>query len=797
MYKLRKVVSALASTLMIGSTVALAGAATFPAPFVQNGQAQYAIVYGSAAGTGTDMIAANDISSTLTNALSSTGSTTSSGSVTPVGGDFVQLSKSNNKFNLGESANSFHTSLGDDELSNVLASGVFENSEGDEFEYDQKITLGNNFLEHFQDNDFNDEEPIIGISMDSGAHVLNYTLEFTPTAAAGGAGLAYLENEVISMLGRTYYILDAVNTTATNHKIDFLDAANTVMLAEGETKSMDVGGQKYDVSISFISDTEVVLNINGADTKSLTEGRTAKLNGDVYVGIKDIRAQNYAGGLKQVEFSLGSGKITMQNGQEVEINGEKVSKNADSKITAYLDFDGNDMESLTLEWTTRDDQFIAPGTDLVMPGLGVVKLFMSGFVVGAEELTKVTPDGDESFKLSTEVTDGPVSFNFLYSNGVNFTMIGKSATKRLVTNSTSSATTQREIAFDMDTDEWFVATWISGDDSESYVLQVTDIDDSTPTKNTTTIESVATGSTTGLTLNLGDSKDMGSLTFTLASASELTKRAVLNITAGSGAVYVDRLVTKEGLLIQLPYEDLTSSIVHGAMDLNESTWIMNFTEETRDGDIGAGKSFAANLRVIGGETTVASYVSELAFSTGSDYETSDGSKDYVGYVNSTLATKALLKTGGDQDELELTYHGSEAYGEVFISEAAVSADGEPQLGSVVVADTQVSTVEDENLIVVGGSCVNTVAAQLLGVAYPVCGADFTAKTNVAAGQYLIQSFESPYNSAKIATLVAGYNAGDTTNAATYFRTQSGVVTDKGTKYIGSTSSSADIVTQLN
>jgi hypothetical protein len=51
--------------------------------------------------------------------------------------------------------------------------------------------------------------------------------------------------------------------------------------------------------------------------------------------------------------------------------------------------------------------------------------------------------------------------------------------------------------------------------------------------------------------------------------------------------------------------------------------------------------------------------------------------------------------------------------------------------------------------------------------------------------------------ARIATLVAGYNAGDTTNAGNILPNSGRCVTENGTKYIGSTSDSADIVTQLN
>jgi len=65
-------------------------------------------------------------------------------------------------------------------------------------------------------------------------------------------------------------------------------------------------------------------------------------------------------------------------------------------------------------------------------------------------------------------------------------------------------------------------------------------------------------------------------------------------------------------------------------------------------------------------------------------------------------------------------------------------------------------------IVIGGSCINSVAADLLGGA--ACEAAFTAKTGIKAGEALIRSFDK---SGKVALLVAGYNAEDTTKAATY------------------------------
>ncbi|HJZ18867.1 MAG TPA: hypothetical protein VJ208_02080, partial [Candidatus Nanoarchaeia archaeon] len=88
--------------------------------------------------------------------------------------------------------------------------------------------------------------------------------------------------------------------------------------------------------------------------------------------------------------------------------------------------------------------------------------------------------------------------------------------------------------------------------------------------------------------------------------------------------------------------------------------------------------------------------------------------------------------------------------------------------------------------------INSVAANLVGGAK--CGSGWTDATGVGAGQFLIQSFADKYTTGKIALLVAGYEVSDTVNAAKYLRTQA-VKTDAGTKYKGTSSTSASLVTE--
>jgi hypothetical protein len=102
---------------------------------------------------------------------------------------------------------------------------------------------------------------------------------------------------------------------------------------------------------------------------------------------------------------------------------------------------------------------------------------------------------------------------------------------------------------------------------------------------------------------------------------------------------------------------------------------------------------------------------------------------------------------------------------------------------MAVSDAEITSVSGKNLVVVGGSCINTVAAKLLGSTTPLCGADFQTKTGAGAGSYVLQTFDSPYTTGRVATLVAGYNAADTTNGVKFLTTQANIDTMPGKKYL--------------
>ena len=153
-------------------------------------------------------------------------------------------------------------------------------------------------------------------------------------------------------------------------------------------------------------------------------------------------------------------------------------------------------------------------------------------------------------------------------------------------------------------------------------------------------------------------------------------------------------------------------------------------------------------------------------------ETDDDVYSLMDYWGTTVSVD---ESETDKYVATIAYPDEQVNALVYLSSAsAVVTPGTPGGAGgkiLVVKDTEVDSVKDRNLVVVGGSCINQVAAEILtGSKAALCGADFSAQTNVGAGQYIIKVAASPYNAEKIAMLVAGYEAADTVNAVNKVKT---------------------------
>lgn len=198
---------------------------------------------------------------------------------------------------------------------------------------------------------------------------------------------------------------------------------------------------------------------------------------------------------------------------------------------------------------------------------------------------------------------------------------------------------------------------------------------------------------------------------------------------------------------------------------NSATFNLVFQEENKDDTPAAGRSVNLTL----GFNSASTPEVEVDGITGGNATSTEigDTKEFRDFVYSALGTEILWKKpSSGQNSVKLVYHGGESYGQLYITAPETSFGGSD--GAVVILkDSEVANASGKNLVVIGGSCINSVAASVLGVASGTCGPDFTTATSVGDGQYLIATYSY---SGKLATVVAGYNAADTTAAANYLTT---------------------------
>jgi len=787
---------------MLGSTMGIAAAAnTYPAPFVSGGSSDVAIVYGSGQGAD-DNLAAVSIGSSLSAKIATQSAVT--GGVTVTGtGDKLKLEKPSVKLEIGNTTQTvWGTSITKNDLPTLLADQTFRNKQNDESKYAQRIDLGALTFSFFADSDYSNKLPVLGFKVNANTFIANYTIDFvTKPQSVDAADLTDFENRNIVILGKTYYILDFKNGTTATTKMTLLDSANDANIAEGETKTVAVGTNNYDVAIKFIDTDQVILTVNGQDTEKLsatgsTYGTTYKLNDGTYVGIKSVNVQNYAGGVKNVDFSLGKGKLELTDSSTVKLNDVTIDD-----ITSYITLSNSGskrtIDKIVLRWQNSEKKFLVPGSDLVMPGFEAVKFVMADTTIPDKEITTIEYSGDDVITLKAPLAGGNAEIPILQFDTTtgNTTAVGKSATERLAV---TDANTMYYNATS-DADSRFVISWANTRDSESHYLKAT-VTKGDSGANITTFYDVPTGSKACEYTFSGTSGScrVGNIEVTITGVRYDWR--TFNMTLPSGATF-NNLYTKDGLKIYLPYSNLTvngatpvvtTGSSKGAVNVTTTTsFILWFAGKNKDGDLDK-EAFNMTLSTSGTTTKRATVSAVQGLGTG--YETpASGSKLYEYYATSAVGSKALWdKSNSDQYTAKVEYHGGEVYANLYIAAPSVSSSAS---GNTVLTltDSQISDVaKAANLIVVGGSCINTVAASLLGSSVPLCGAGFTTSTNVGSGQFLIETFQSPYASTKIATLVAGYEKADTTNAANALTANTAIDLSVGKKYIGNTAGAISI-----
>ena len=743
---------------MAGLTMGTAMAANYPAPFVSGSTANAAIVYGTGSGVSTlDETAALAIQSDLGEDLPATGTMSFSG------GDVFDLNeaKDSDHFNYGEPLNGVYSTLDSEDLEIFLADGTYDDGDIDE-DYEQSIALGTTALDYFDDNNYNDGTPTLGFHFQNDAIIFSYTIEFDNELT-----MSDMAKTDMPLMGRSYYVLEAATTSIT-----LLDTAEQNTVKYGET--ITVNG--HAVSIAFIDDGGVVFNVDGEDTDELAANEYEELDDGSYIVLTSNRYTTRETDTPSAKFSLGAGKIDLVSGTEAELNDDDIDG---LDVTITENGTAGFLDSITLTWTAEDDQFLTESSALSLPVFETIKLAFGGLVFPESEEITI---GDGSDVLNIHM--GNYELELLYFDGTQTWLGGQNnnLTLKIAQNDTVlvvdddsiwNATGYGAVGIQVIEDDRFLVTNIDDDlgSTDTAYYEVINIDYTDIDNFEVELGDVTDNANNLVFDNIDEEKDVGDVTIRLLGVKD--GYAYFNFSASTLVSY-NSAISEDGLFMTLP-TDVT------IVDTTTQSSI-NFTEMNTDKDVASGTVWEAVIKLTSDDN--------LHVSSDNVTQQRQGDSDlYIGYVSSDLATMTEIDKSNTEYEYTISYWGEEVDGSVLVASADAVIVSEGVAAVMVVKDTEVSSVATKNLIVVGGSCINSAAAALVGGAH--CGAAWTTATGVGSGQFLIKSYATSSLTSGIALLVAGYAKEDTTNAATFLRNK--VNLDTSAEYKGTSSTSATLV----
>ncbi len=810
---IKKVIALAAGATMVGSTLVGAMAAdlaSWPAPFVTkdaSGKPSFdaMLVVGDQAAPA-DIIGITDIAISLQYQMVED-KTVAGATTISLSGDSKKIETSSNKLEFNETVKLITESVTSADL-DLLANGEFTNEYATST-LTQTITIpteGRMVYEVDPDDDTSAVKTYF--KMDNSREVYTFTLSFSPSIKSDHNTGGYLEdirNKKLKFLGQTYTVLVADHTEGADILLTLMGGAVTDVIDEGETKTYTLGGKEYEVTASYISDSEVKIKVNGELTDSLEETKTHKLKDGIEVGIIDIMGQNLAGEVDRVEFSLGANKLQLEDentnisdfGGSVTIGSEELSS-VKVDISTSLDegvSSGNDIKisSIKFNYNASQDIYVPVGgkastaSDLAesQEGTFLLSAFdykFEGLQTGTTEEIKFIPSGSNNYKLvftnKAGVTynqavvgyDGSSAYRLgRYSgstwydlvsaeteliNDEDYFCVNKNKYSRIlqykdIVPGSSSSDNEGTIKLrDVGSGDTYSVSYDGTDRSGDLILD----------GNTYAINASADANAADITVDVnGDGDNTDAMT-----RCEFWTQYEANLSLEDETFDSYALTNKPALIVvSEDDEDSSKDVITATVEANSDSKI----------DI-----LNTVLWTVTGSATLNGIAESAATGNSSLQQRADESNIYQQYTNYGMYLEMNRKgTGTDtQNDFIVVYPDEQALGAFFViggdTVASTSGGGETtqvvhkiNVGATKLASA-VSDVAAQNLLVVGGPCANAVAAELMGSPEP-CGKDFTA------GKAMIKLYEA--TTGKVAMLVAGYEAVDTTRATKVVAQSSG------------------------
>lgn len=556
----------------------------------------------------------------------------------------IEFNTDTNKLNIGDYLTDVrNVALTNKDLVNLLANKTYLNAEGSEYNYEQKIKISDSVLfSHFADSSYKDNSPTLGVKLDKKDPVLNYTINFIkpPVDDTGTGDWEDFEDTLITLLGKEYLIVDAGNSTRA--KLTLMGGAIKDSLTLNEEGTYVVDENSYTIKLSYVDSDECQFEINGQETQKLNKGEQGKAGG-IDVGVSDI---DYSTGavteIMKCDFFVGADKIVMEHSKEIEVNNIEIEG-----MTSWIEYSSSNekvsLDKIIIAWKAGEDLFVTEDSSVEFPIFKSFKISSKSLITETEE--EISVEGSDTvIELKVPIESGEANIELLASDGAGtFNKVGGDG------GDEGFATSSGMLHYNLNEDQYFIATYISGAEASSYLVSVDCDSDGCDFTDEVDGSSLASDVTDQTSFDIGDAS---------IKLEYFEEDNYVNLTTENSQSYFDRLVSEQGLLIHLP------------TSINAAQYTILMEEENKDGNIGSGDDLSI---VVGHNSDNKVQVNSVTFenwaedSSSPSYISDPGDSGMkIGYAASDLGTKVFYDTGPNQNTALLIYHGEQAWGRIYL-----------------------------------------------------------------------------------------------------------------------------------
>ena len=807
---IKKVIALGAGATMIGATIMGAMAAdlnNYPNLFVKDGAFNAYLIVGDDAAA-KDVVGAVDIATSLQFNIKKTTTVTVDGgssSTVLLDGDSWEVATSTKHFELGESFVDVQSVIDDSEL-DALADGEFKTGKGSA-DYEQTLTFAATATAVYEEDTDNN---VVGefLKIVNNAEIANYTMTFTTTAdseinTAKTSQLEDFKDKKLKILGKEFTITKAT-FSGTEVELTLMGGAVMDTISEGDTKTYTLDGKDYEVESIIITDSGTIytqMKINGEVTDKLAEGDTYTLADDVDIGIKTL-LNNEAGDVTGdlCDFYLGADKLVLKDTTvtgAVSVTGGTMKLGEETMDEVSVSIKGTNtssefkLEVIQFAYTADDDFWLAPGQKLSEKmeepeGLINWDLDFRGF--GEEQMEDINfkSASDDSIELEVELDSGKVTIPLVYSLDDSNVRLGDSSNQLTLSNA------------NIVKDQYFLLTTAVGQGEKSYVLQYKGTSEEGDSTAQLKFDNLAAGTddvkrSFSFSTNTG-TLGLGGTTFAIANTSLANADNDdfnISITGGVAATLItegDAMITfsdANGELLNTNSTNTNTSYDKKIQinvtevdddnmleDNSKQTWFSLTFDDAGDADL-----IRMNTPTI---KTGATYAAGATVTLHNDPDDSDIKMAMTPY-GADIKYEVISSS---PNELEIKWPADQRIAQAFVtsgkvtatkiggsvddaaSETVETANQKIQVGAAKLASQVAGKEKDQNLILIGGPCINAAAGVITGFPFvdgkPQYGTD-KCGMGLVDGKAKIKLYE---NGDYVAMLVAGFSADDTKKATT-------------------------------